>query len=170
MSNKGQKGKAKKGRQVARKPASVQQVATKVPSVQSVTVAQINSMTQSWKGPTPPPQALEHYERIVTGSASRIIALAERQAAHVQELEANQNSHRINLESIIVEGTERRANIGQWTSLFIAILGLSLSGLAFVRGASIQGAVIAAAVFAEGGIVWFLGGRPPRVKKAKSEK
>jgi len=36
----------------------------------------------------PPPQVLEHYERIVPGAADRIIAVAERQAGHRRQLES----------------------------------------------------------------------------------
>ncbi|MFZ5800507.1 MAG: DUF2335 domain-containing protein [Candidatus Omnitrophota bacterium] len=38
-------------------------------------------------GPIPPPEVLAGYERIMPGAADRIIAMAERQAAHRQEME-----------------------------------------------------------------------------------
>lgn len=48
----------------------------------------IAEMVQSeFSGPIPPPEIIGGYEKIVPGSAERIIAMAERQAAHRQEME-----------------------------------------------------------------------------------
>ena len=41
----------------------------------------------SFEGPIPPPALLEGYERVTPGAADRILSMAERQAAHRQELE-----------------------------------------------------------------------------------
>lgn len=52
-----------------------------------------------FSGPLPPPQILEEYNRIVPGSANRILAMAEKQAAHRRMLESQslssgvRNSH-----------------------------------------------------------------------------
>jgi uncharacterized membrane protein len=42
---------------------------------------------QSFSGPLPPPQILDHYNQIVPGAAEKIIALWESQVQHRQELE-----------------------------------------------------------------------------------
>ena len=42
---------------------------------------------QSFSGPLPPPQILDHYNQIVPGSAEKIISLWETQVMHRQELE-----------------------------------------------------------------------------------
>jgi uncharacterized membrane protein len=42
---------------------------------------------QSFTGPIPPPQILEAYERILPGSADRILKMAEKQSDHRQGLE-----------------------------------------------------------------------------------
>lgn len=40
-----------------------------------------------WQGPLPPPGALAQFEQIVPGSAERIIAMVEREQAHRQQHE-----------------------------------------------------------------------------------
>lgn len=46
------------------------------------------AISQEYHGPLPLPAHLEHYERILTGAADRIITMAENQASHRQKLEA----------------------------------------------------------------------------------
>lgn len=47
----------------------------------------VQAMMQAFSGPLPPPEALERYNQILPGAAERIIAMAESQHAHRQELE-----------------------------------------------------------------------------------
>ena len=42
------------------------------------------AVSQSFSGPLPPPEVLEHYERIAPGTAERLLAMAESQSAHRQ--------------------------------------------------------------------------------------
>ena len=44
-------------------------------------------MMRAFSGPLPPPEALERYNQILPGAAERIIAMAESQHSHRQELE-----------------------------------------------------------------------------------
>lgn len=44
-------------------------------------------MQSEFSGPIPPPSIIEGYERVLPGSADRIITMAEKQAAHRQALE-----------------------------------------------------------------------------------
>lgn len=37
------------------------------------------SITQQWQGPLPPPAALESFERVIPGSADRILTMAEKE-------------------------------------------------------------------------------------------
>ncbi len=51
---------------------------------------------QSFSGPLPPPEVLAEYNNVVPDGAERILAMAERQAAHRQRLEGrvvNSNTH-----------------------------------------------------------------------------
>lgn len=43
--------------------------------------------TVTFSGPLPPPEILQGYDDVLPGAAERIIAMAERQAAHRQDLE-----------------------------------------------------------------------------------
>lgn len=47
----------------------------------------IETVRSEFSGPIPPPNIIKGYEQILPGSAERLIAMAERQAAHRQEME-----------------------------------------------------------------------------------
>ena len=47
----------------------------------------ISMKMDAFSGPLPPPQILEGYEKILKGSADRIIRMAENQASHRQAME-----------------------------------------------------------------------------------
>lgn len=75
----------------------------------------ILSITRSsYRGPIPPPELLEGYERILPGSADRIIAMTERQ-----------QNHRIDLEATVVTSNAKDAHLGV---IFAFILGLLVIG------------------------------------------
>lgn len=44
--------------------------------------------SQQWQGPLPPPAALEHFEKLVPGSAARLIDMAEAEQKHRHAIEA----------------------------------------------------------------------------------
>jgi uncharacterized membrane protein len=49
-------------------------------------LSQIQQTIQLWQGQYPPPEAIEHYEKVLPGSFDRMIAMAERlQAAQIDE-------------------------------------------------------------------------------------
>src|SRR5947208_2283302 len=49
-------------------------------------VAQTQEVVQIWQGQYPPPESVEHYEKVLPGSFDRMIAMAERlQAAQIDE-------------------------------------------------------------------------------------
>lgn len=47
----------------------------------------IGIIRSEYSGPLPPPQSLEKYNKIIPGSAERILAMAEKQSDHRRELE-----------------------------------------------------------------------------------
>jgi uncharacterized membrane protein len=49
---------------------------------------QVMGVQTSYSGPLPPPELLEHFEKIIPGGADRIFAQFEAQTAHRQGLEA----------------------------------------------------------------------------------
>jgi uncharacterized membrane protein len=86
---------------------------------------------QQFAGPIPPPDILQGYENVLQGAAERIVAMAERQAAHRQYLERK-----------IVEDGSQRANIGMWLGFVIAVVVLAVSAALIWTGYGWQGTVL----------------------------
>jgi len=82
--------------------------------------------------PYPPDFILEGWERIYPGITKKLVEQTERQTAH-----------RHQLETMMAEGAERRANRGQFIMAFIAVFGLSLSAYVGLKGNWIVGSVLA---------------------------
>lgn len=77
----------------------------------------------SFSGPLPPPQILEDYNRIVPGSANRIIAMAERQADHRRRLEAQ-----------VISSDVTNSRIGLLCGLVIGLGGLVAATIIAIYG------------------------------------
>jgi|HubBroStandDraft_6_1064221.scaffolds.fasta_scaffold73669_5 uncharacterized membrane protein len=71
-----------------------------------------------YEAPLPPPAMMEHYERILPGSADRIIAMAEKQSQHRQFVERQ-----------VVEANLTSERLGQIFAFVLGLLGL-VGGLA----------------------------------------
>lgn len=87
--------------------------------------------TETFSGPLPPPDVLARYDQIKPGFAERIVAMAERQSAHRQELETKV------LRYAAIEG-----RIGQIFALVIAVFALGTAAYLGVNGATAVGSVI----------------------------
>lgn len=70
--------------------------------------------TEAFTGPLPPPHLLEQYNTAVPNGAERILAMAERQAAHRQEIE-----------KIAVTSNARRETCGQICGLVVALAAIA---------------------------------------------
>ena len=139
-------------------------------SEQMISVTEVTEIMEQWSAPLPKPDDFARYEEVVPGSAERILAMAERHARHLAELEVEQSEHRQELERTVITGTERRANIGQWTATGIAVTALLVGGyIAGPAGAPNAGAAVVGSVFTLGAIVWFAGGRPPKRRNGEAE-
>lgn len=77
------------------------------------------------RGPIPPPELLQGYERVVPGGAERVLAMAERQAAYRQKIESRGQVLGFSLAAGAVAG-----------SFLMIALGLPLVGVAGVIGAA----------------------------------
>ncbi len=66
---------------------------------------------QSFRGPTPPPDVLEAYDRIVPGSARQIFDLVQQQSEHRRSIESNESRA-----SLV------RMRFAQWSGLGLAFL------------------------------------------------
>lgn len=78
----------------------------------------------SWTGPLPPPAALEHFDRIIPGGASRILEMAERE-----------QSHRIKLENSMLASETSDTRRGQWFGAGVAFAALIGAVLTVLYGA-----------------------------------
>jgi uncharacterized membrane protein len=65
----------------------------------------------SWSGPLPPPGAFQLYEDALSGSAGRILAMAEKQM-----------THRISIESIALNGNIKRSNWGLAAAFVLSVI------------------------------------------------
>ena len=84
----------------------------------------------SFQGPIPPPQVLEQYGRVVTNGADRIVAMAESQQAHRQELE-----------SAVVHGNVRPQARGQVIAGVLALIAIG-GGIGLIAyGKGVQGLI-----------------------------
>ena len=86
-----------------------------------------------YSGPIPPPLVLEQYDKVLPGSAERILKMAEQQALHRQSLEKT-----------VIEADARNATLGVLCALTITIGFLILAGFAIYSGQSIAAAIISA--------------------------
>lgn len=94
-------------------------------------VSKSQYLVESYSGPLPPPEILARYEAISLGAADRIIAMAERQSAHRQELEAS-----------VIHGNLTAQRVGQRYGLIIGVLGL-IAGVALgAMGKELVGSAI----------------------------
>lgn len=82
---------------------------------QSQTTFQITAQSAHFSGPLPPPEILTGYNSALAGGAERVVAMAEKQSQHRQDLER-----------LVVESNCRTQERGPWLGFIIcmtAILG-----------------------------------------------
>lgn len=105
------------------------------------------SQAVSYRGPVPPPEWMEHYERIVPGSAKQMMDDAHEQSAHRRQIETKE-----------VDANIRNAGRGQWMGYSIGLIGV-LGGLAMAFfdvslgggvGVALTGLAALAAVYVTG--------------------
>jgi uncharacterized membrane protein len=99
--------------------ATLEKPPSKESKVQSSTNA-VASLT-TFSGPTPPPQFLEHYERLVPGSAKRFL--------EEPHLEAE---HRRSLERMVVQERIRLSKRGQVMAFVLAAVCISMGFVAIL--------------------------------------
>ena len=96
--------------------------------------------TVRFVGPLPPPELLKRYDEVIPGGAERIIALAERQSAHRQELEKT-----------VINSNCKNERLGTILGFVLAMIAL-IGGFALVAAGFDVGG-IAAIVSALGSLV-----------------
>lgn len=112
---------------------------------QPAAIPQRITTVSGWQGPLPPPEALEEFERIVPGSAARIIKQFEDEAAHRRVLEDRDSR-------LIVRDT----HIGQFLAGLYATTAFAVVAYAISQGAFIAAATIGGGTAIGVGITAFL--------------
>jgi uncharacterized membrane protein len=88
-----------------------------------VTVASVQ-----FSGPLPPPELLKSYNDAFPGCAERVVAMAERQSQHRQ-----------NLERLVVEGNFKAQTPGQYFAFILSLIVISGGVYLLANGKSIEG-------------------------------
>lgn len=106
-------------------------------------VLQVRGVVRHYQGPLPTPAMLRGYEEVVRGGAERILAMAERQAAHRQAMESRGQLFGFSLAACTIVG-----------GFLSAAAGLPLVG--------VSGVILAAATLS-GFFIWGKAGGRRRV-------
>ena len=88
--------------------------------------------SESFFGPLPPASMFGEYDRVVPGSAERILRMAEREQAH-----------RIDWETKALAGEIRQEQHGQWFGLLIAVLCICGAVYLAVNGQAVIAGILA---------------------------
>ncbi|MGC9031129.1 MAG: DUF2335 domain-containing protein [Desulfomonilaceae bacterium] len=107
------------------------------------------SVLAAWYGPLPPPQVLAEFDRVIPGGAERILALAERQAAHRQNLERKEQAlhearslQEFELSREALTKEFRIAISGVASAFALSMTTLILSFVAIFHGYSVEGSLL----------------------------
>ena len=88
-----------------------------------------------FSGPLPPPDQLEHYERVQPGFGERIMAMAELQYAMAE----SQTRHRQELEKSVVRNGVVLSYLGWGSAFFMGVAGLSVASYLMYLGRELGG-------------------------------
>ena len=103
---------------------------------------------ESFKGPLPPPSLFGHYEKILPGSADRILTLAE-----------NEQSHRQHWEMDALNAQKSDVRRGQWMGFCLGMTGLIVALFVVYSGSSVIVATASIISVIAGIVTAFLKGR-----------
>jgi uncharacterized membrane protein len=84
-----------------------------------------------YQSPIPPPEILEHYERILPGAMERLLHMAE-----------SQEEHRIESEKLALRSGISRANRGIAAGVFVVVVTLACGAFAFYEHQQIGGGIV----------------------------
>ncbi|MEA1910858.1 MAG: DUF2335 domain-containing protein [Spirochaetota bacterium] len=88
-------------------------------------------MHHSYSGPLPHPSHFQQYERILPGSADRILKMVEKQSEHRQYLEKK-----------IVDSDIRSSKTGMILGFIIAVIGLLIGGFLIYLDKNVLGLTV----------------------------
>ncbi len=122
----------------------------------------------SFSGPVPPPSVLADYEKLLPGTADRLIQMAEEESKHRRQTE------RLIVESQVEDGRAERSErfIGQLCGLTIGVVAIIAGGLAAIFGETagqISGGFIGAGGVAGLVSVFIFGRKPAPVENSNDD-
>jgi uncharacterized membrane protein len=91
-------------------------------------IVQTELQVAQWRGPMPPPEVMQQYERVVPGSANRILAMAE-----------SSTTERTKLDNKLADGELDAAKTSQGLALFLVLIAIAAAVLFFFRGNNVAG-------------------------------
>lgn len=100
---------------------------------QGLLTAQIQA--SMFSGPLPPPEQLEHYEKVHRGLAERIVSMTERQFAMAER----QGAHRIDIENRFVKHNIILSYLGWFSGFSLGAGGLIAAVILISRGRELGG-------------------------------
>lgn len=120
------------------------------------------SHTQTFiSSPLPPAAELERYEKLAPGTVARLVTMAE-----------NQSSHRMGLETKVVESQISQSANGQWFAFALGILGIGAAIVLCIMGYPGVGGTIGGAIIGTLAVSFLIGrssAKNSRQKKAQGE-
>lgn len=122
-------------------------------SPKELAISQFVSATM-WQGPLPSPEHLERFNRVVSGSAERLIRMAEKQ-----------QDHRMGLEKKVSSSQTRQSALGQIFALVICLAILGVGAFAISKGFPAAGATIVTGTIVGMAYVFITGKREEQVSR-----
>lgn len=98
-------------------------------------IVRVAHQISRFSGPLPPPEDLANYERVLPGSADRIICMAEGQATHRQSLEQKVINANVSIQQLGLACAFIIAMTAIVGGIWISLKGMSGTGLSVIIGA-----------------------------------
>ncbi len=102
---------------------------------QNVRLAAQQFQGKFFSGPIPPPEQLEHYDKVQAGLAERIVAMAEKQLAIAE----GQTKHRQELEKTVIKNNVRLSYLGLVSGFILGAGGLAAATWLIYLGKELGG-------------------------------
>lgn len=136
----------------------VEDIEKRPKSEQRAMIAHVVSQSL-YKGPIPPAEMLKEYEKVLPGSADRIISMAERQ-----------QSHRHKLELTVIKSNSRDSKMGIIAGALLSFALIVIGGLGIVTGYPGIGAFLSVSSIATLAGIFVYGTRSNREEREEKNK
>lgn len=92
----------------------------------------ISTTTQLYQGPIPPPEILERFDRLVPGTAARLINLAIEESEHRRDMESQAMKGNTSAQHLQIELTQRQHRAVFRSDLVSQLLGAVVTAICIV--------------------------------------